>query len=158
MSKPVLRPSFALGGLAAVLLLAACGPDPDKAPTTGDEVKERAIEAQTARKRTGAEVQDRTLNRVVHTVYLCDNGERLSVDFDNPREMATVRNSSGEAVDLYQERAADGIWYRASNVELRGKGGAGHLVRRRPTADRMPGRRLTPLPKPTRLPSCGPCP
>ncbi len=122
MSKPVLRPSFALGGLAAVLLLTACGPDPDKAPTTGDEVKERAIEAQTARKRTGAEVQDRVLNRVVHTVYLCDNSERLSVDFDNPREMATVRNSSGEAVDLYQERAADGIWYRASNVELRGKG------------------------------------
>ena len=109
-------------GLAAVLLLTACGPDPDKAPTTGDEVKERAIEAQTARKRTGAEVQDRTLNRVVHTVYLCDHGERLSVDFDNPRQMATVRNSSGEAVDLYQERAADGIWYRASNVELRGKG------------------------------------
>ena len=67
-------------------------------------------------------MQDRTLNRVVHTVYLCDNGERLSVDFDNPRQMATIRNSSGEAIDLYQERAADGIWYRASNVDLRGKG------------------------------------
>jgi hypothetical protein len=30
--------------------------------------------------------------------------------------MATVRNSSGEAVDLFQERAADGIWYRASGL------------------------------------------
>ncbi|MBA4808725.1 MAG: MliC family protein [Brevundimonas sp.] len=122
LSKPGLPPSLVFSGLAAALLLTACGPDPDTAPSTGDEVKDRAIEAQTARKRTGAEIQDRTLNRVVHTVYLCDNGERLSVDFDNPRQMATIRNSSGEAVDLYQERAADGIWYRASNVELRGKG------------------------------------
>ncbi|MNL71403.1 hypothetical protein D3C87_1965480 [compost metagenome] len=36
--------------------------------------------------------------------------------------MATLRTSNGEAVDLYQERAADGIWYRASNHDLRGKG------------------------------------
>ncbi len=114
--------SILFAGLAALTVMTACGPDPSRAPTTGDEVKERAIEAQTARKRTGAEVQDRMLNRVVHTVYLCDNGERLTADFDNPRQMATIRNSSGEAVDLYQERAADGIWYRASGVELRGKG------------------------------------
>jgi membrane-bound inhibitor of C-type lysozyme len=59
---------------------------------------------------------------VIRTVYLCNNGERLSVDFDNAREMATVRNSSGEAVDLFQERAASGLWYRASGYELRGEG------------------------------------
>ena len=122
MFKPDLPQSILFSGLAALAVVAACGPDPSSAPTTGDEVKERAIEAQTARKRTGAEVQDRALNRVIHAVYLCDNGERLTVDFDNPREMATVRNSSGEAVDLYQERAADGIWYRASGYELRGVG------------------------------------
>lgn len=122
MFKPDLPQSILFSGLAALAVVAACGPDPSSAPTTGDEVKERAIEAQTARKRTGAEVQDRALNRVIHAVYLCDNGERLTVDFDNPREMATVRNSSGEAVDLYQERAADGIWYRSSTVDLRGKG------------------------------------
>lgn len=103
-------------------LIAACGPEPREAPTDGDAVRERAVEAQTARKRTGAELQDRALNRVIRTVYLCNNSERLSVDFDNPRRMATVRNSSGEAVDLFQERAADGIWYRASGYELRGKG------------------------------------
>ena len=103
-------------------LMAACGPEPREAPTDGDAVRERAVEAQTARRRTGAEVQDRALNRVIRTVYLCNNSERLSVDFDNPRQMATVRNSSGEAVDLFQERAADGIWYRASGYELRGKG------------------------------------
>ena len=104
------------------LATAACGQKPAEAPTDGDSVRERAQEAQTARRRTGAEAQDRALNRVIRTVYLCNNSERLSVDFDNPRQMATVRNSSGEAVDLFQERAASGIWYRASGYELRGKG------------------------------------
>ncbi len=122
MSKPHPPRSIAFAALSALTALAACGPDPARAPSTGDEVKARAEEAQTARRRTGAEVQDRILNNIVHAVYLCENGERLTVDFDNPRQMATVRNSSGEAVDLYQERAADGLWYRASNVELRGKG------------------------------------
>jgi membrane-bound inhibitor of C-type lysozyme len=108
--------------LATAVFLSACGQQPAKAPTDGEAVRQRAIDAQTARRRTGAEVQDRALNRVIRTVYLCDNGERLSVDFDNPRAMATVRNSNGEAVDLYQERAADGIWYKSSAYELRGKG------------------------------------
>lgn len=103
------------------LLLAGCG-DPAETPTDGDAVRERAETAQTARRRTGAEVQERALHRVVRTVYLCNNGERLSVDFDNPRQMATVRNSNGEAVDLYQERAVTGLWYRASGHELRGEG------------------------------------
>ncbi|MDP3801722.1 MAG: MliC family protein [Phenylobacterium sp.] len=102
--------------------LASCEQRPARAPTDGDSVRERAQKAQTARRRTGAEAQDRALNRVIRTVYLCNNSERLSVDFDNPRQMATVRNSSGEAVDLYQERAADGIWYKASGYELRGRG------------------------------------
>lgn len=106
----------------AVLSLAACGRQPAEAPTDGDSVRERAEEAQTARRRTGAELQDRALNRVIRAVYICNDGQRLSVDFDNPRDMATVRNSNGEAVDLFQERAADGIWYRASGYELRGKG------------------------------------
>jgi hypothetical protein len=106
----------------AAFALSACGGDPGEAPTDSDAVKERALQAQTARKRTGAEIQERALTRVVRAVYLCNNGERLSVDFDNPREMATVRNSVGEAVDLFQERAADGIWYRASAYELRGRG------------------------------------
>lgn len=103
-------------------MLAACGQRPAEAPTDGDSVRERAEEAQTARRRTGAEVQDRALNRVIRSVYLCNDSQRLTVDFDNPRQMATVRNSEGEAVDLFQERSADGIWYRASGYELRGKG------------------------------------
>ena len=106
----------------SVLVLTACGQKPADAPTDGESVRKRAQEAQTARRRTGAEVQQRALNRVIRTVYLCNNGERLTVDFDNPREMATVRNSNGEAVDLFQERAASGLWYRASGYELRGEG------------------------------------
>lgn len=119
MSHPLLRaaPAFVL-----TALLSACAQEPRRAPTNGDAVRERALEAQTARRRTGAEIQDRALNRVVRTVYLCDNSERLTVDFDNPRQMATLRTSNGEAVDLYQERAASGIWYRASGHDLRGKG------------------------------------
>lgn len=119
--KTLIAPALIVSGLLA-LPLAACGPKPAEAPTDGDAVRERAEKAQTARRRTGAELQDRAMNRVIRAVYLCNNSERLSVDFDNPRQMATVRNSSGHAIDLYQERAADGIWYRASGYELRGKG------------------------------------
>jgi predicted small lipoprotein YifL len=108
--------------VAAALALTACGQKPTEAPTDGEAVRERAEKAQTARRRTGAELQARALNRVIRTVYLCNNGERLSVDFDNPREMATVRNSNGEAVDLFREQAASGLWYRASGYELRGEG------------------------------------
>jgi hypothetical protein len=117
-----MKSPLVLVALLAGLAAAACGQRPAEAPTDGDSVRKRAQDAQTARRRTGAEAQDRALNRVIRTVYLCNNSERLSVDFDNPRQMATVRNSSGEAVDLYQERAAEGIWYKASGYELRGRG------------------------------------
>ena len=111
-----------LAGALAVPFLAGCGPDQNEAPTDSAAVEARAIEAQTTRRRTGAEIQQRAMSRVIRTVYLCENGERLSVDFDNPRSMATVRNARGEAIDLFQERTADGLWYKASAYELRGKG------------------------------------
>ena len=52
----------------AILALTACGQMPADAPTDSDAVRERAQEAQTARRRTGAEAQDRALNRVIRTV------------------------------------------------------------------------------------------
>lgn len=108
---------------ALTLTLAACGePPPAKAPTSGESVRQRAVEAQTARKLTGAERQQRTQDRIIRSVYLCNNGERLSVDFDNARSMATIRNSVGEAVDLFQEDVPEGLWYRSSGYELRGEG------------------------------------
>lgn len=112
----------AVAALFLALAAPACAPEPASAPTDGDAVRERAQEAQTAQRRTGAELQDRALNRVIRTVYLCNDSERLSVDFDNPRRMATVRNSTGDAVDLFQQQSSEGIWYRASGYELRGKG------------------------------------
>lgn len=118
--SPAIRPTLILA--LVLLTTAACGDKSREAPTDGEAVKARAEVLQTAQHRTGAEQQDAVLNRTVRAAYLCNNGERLSVDFDNPRMMATVRNSTGVAVDLHQERGADGIWYRASGYELRGKG------------------------------------
>lgn len=108
--------------LCGAVLMTGCGPEPRAAPTDSEEVRERALAAQTARRRTGAEIQERILTRVVRAVYLCNDGERLSVDFDNARQMATVRMAGGQAVDLRQQRAADGLWYTASGYELRGEG------------------------------------
>ena len=127
------RLSLAPAALLLALGLAGCGPDAGAAPTSADAVQERAETHQASRRPTGAEIQDRALTRIVRAVYLCDNGERLSVDFDNPRGMATVRNSLGEAVDLRQQRAASGIWYLASGHELRGQGAAATW-----TADGLP--------------------
>lgn len=116
MRRPILLAA------SLVLALGACGPEPRAAPTDSEEVRERALAAQTARRRTGAEIQERIATRTVRTIYLCNNGERLTVDFDNARRMATIRQSSGQAVDLRQQQAPEGIWYTASGYELRGQG------------------------------------
>lgn len=111
--------------LALILILtgaaSACGGDEDM-PETGAEARQRMVDARVVRQRTGAEIQDRITNRIVRAEYACLNGERLSVVFDNPRELATIRMLDGTAVDLRQERAADGFWYRSDQHELRGVG------------------------------------
>lgn len=114
--------STALALLATLILpLAACGGE-DEMPETGAEARQRMVDASVVRQRTGAELQDAIVNRIVRAEYACLNGERLSVVFDNPREMATIRMIDGTAVDLRQERAADGFWYRSDRHELRGVG------------------------------------
>lgn len=117
-------PLVASAALIVALGLGACSNEPSReAPMDGDALQKQAIEAEAAAPvRTGAEIQDATMNSVVRAVYLCTNGERLTVDFDNPRAMATVRNSNGLAVDLHQQRSASGIWYTTGGYELRGKG------------------------------------
>ena len=117
-----MTPRLILIGALAVPFIAGCGADQSEAPTDSAAVEARAIQAQATRRRTGAEIQERAMSRVIRTVYLCENGERLSVDFDNPRAMATVRNARGEAIDLFQERVTEGLWYKASAYELRGRG------------------------------------
>lgn len=112
-----------LATMAPVIFLTACDLHEDTPVTNDSEaVEQRAIDAQTARKRTGAEIQERAMNRTIRAIYICDNTQRLTVDFDNPRRMATVRTSDGLAHDLMQQQSASGIWYRAGSVELRGKG------------------------------------
>jgi len=120
MSRIQLSRLLVLAPLA--LVLTGCGPDAGAAPTSAGAVQRRAEQHQTPKGPTGAELQDHAMNRIVQAVYLCDDGERLSVDFDNRRGMATVRTSLGEAIDLRQERAASGIWYLSSSHELRGQG------------------------------------
>lgn len=115
----MIRPLLISAGLLAAL--SACG-EPTPVTSDGDAVRDRAVANQTARRRTGAEIQERMLQRQVQASYICVGGDRLTVDFDNPRDMATVRNSNGEAFDLHRERAEDGLWYRASGNELRGSG------------------------------------
>ncbi|HAJ02172.1 MULTISPECIES: MliC family protein [unclassified Brevundimonas] len=115
----MIRALLISAGLLAAL--SACE-EPTPVTSDGDAVQQRAVEAQTARRRTGAEIQERMLHREVQASYVCVGGDRLTVDFDNAREMATVRNSMGQAFDLHLERAETGIWYRASGNELRGEG------------------------------------
>ncbi|MFW2342222.1 MliC family protein [Brevundimonas sp.] len=115
----MIRSTLIAAGILAAL--SACEA-PTPVSSDGDAVQQRAVEAQTARRRTGAEIQERMLHRDVQASYVCVGGDRLTVDFDNAREMATVRNSMGEAFDLHLERAETGIWYRASGNELRGEG------------------------------------
>lgn len=104
------------------LPLVACGDDDEDMPETGAEARGRLVDARVVRERTGAEIQDRVTNSIVRAEYACLNGERLSIVFDNPRELATVRMLDGTAVDLRRERAADGFWYRSDQHELRGVG------------------------------------
>lgn len=115
-----MRASFA--SLAIVLLLAGACNSPPPPSDDAEAVQRRAATEQAARSRTGAEIQERALTRTLRTVYLCDNSLRLTVDFDNARQMATVRQSDGMAFDLFQQRTPQGIWYRAGNVDLRGAG------------------------------------
>lgn len=115
-----------MAGVALFLAcsLAACSSEPSReAPVDGDALRQKSIEAEaTDTVRTGAQIQEEAMNSVVRAVYLCSNGEKLTVDFDNPRKMATVRNSNGLAMDLHQQPSGSGIWYATSGYELRGKG------------------------------------
>lgn len=107
--------------LSIFSVLTACGPSTPPPTDDSAEVLSRQFEIEPEHK-TGAELQESAMNSTVRTIYVCENAERLTVDFDNPRAMATVRKSDGLAHDLKQERSASGIWYRAGRIELRGSG------------------------------------
>lgn len=48
-------------------------------------------------------------------------GEKLDISFNNTKGTATL-NFNGEVIELTQEKAASGIWYKNGSYELRGKG------------------------------------
>ena len=51
-----------------------------------------------------------------------DEGDVLNVTFNNSAGTAKAYLNGGEQIDLEQEKAASGIWYKNDQYELRGKG------------------------------------
>lgn len=49
------------------------------------------------------------------------DGKKLAISFNNSKGTATL-NFMGENIELTQQKAASGIWYKNDNYELRGKG------------------------------------
>lgn len=51
-----------------------------------------------------------------------DNGDVLNMTFNNTSGTVKAYLNGGEQIDLVEERAASGIWYKNDQYELRGKG------------------------------------
>lgn len=62
-----------------------------------------------------------TTDDIVTNSSIDKDGNRLEMAFNNSKGTATV-NYKGETIELRQEKAASGIWYKNDNYELRGKG------------------------------------
>ena len=58
---------------------------------------------------------------IVTTTLTSKDGEKLDISFNNTKGTATL-NFKREIIELAQERAASGIWYKNDVYELRGKG------------------------------------
>jgi membrane-bound inhibitor of C-type lysozyme len=86
-------------------MLSACKEAPkneNSEPTTNDIVKSNTDD-------------------IVTTSSIDKNGEKLDISFNNTKGTATL-TFKGETIDLVQEKAASGIWYKNDTYELRGKG------------------------------------
>lgn len=66
--------------------------------------------------------QDIKPERAAEWEFSCHDGQRITVAFDHPRQMATVRRSDGLAFDLVRKVATNGYIYEATGISLRGKG------------------------------------
>lgn len=51
-----------------------------------------------------------------------DKGETLNMTFNNSEGTVKAYLNGGEQIDLKEEKAASGIWYKNENYELSGKG------------------------------------
>ena len=55
------------------------------------------------------------------TSLLDKDGRKLEIHYDNTNGMATV-TFDGETIEMKQEKAASGVWFKNDSYELRGKG------------------------------------
>lgn len=58
---------------------------------------------------------------IVTTSSTDEDGQKLEISFNNTHGTATL-NFNGETIELVQQKAASGIWYKNDEYELRGKG------------------------------------
>lgn len=128
--SPLFHPRLQRLPPLAVLLLAAAGCDRPAAPPPEPPPEPPAPT------RSGAERQEEAMNQVIRALYACEDGVTLTVDFDNRRDMATVRNNHGLAIDLFRQPSNGDLWYRGGGHELRGRNGrASWTAGDRPTTE-----------------------
>lgn len=97
-------------GLATGLFLSACQDQQPIGSSLTDEHSRAEIP------------QDISPDNAAEWVLSCQNGQRLMVAFDHPRQMATVRRFDGLAFDLTRKGTSEGYQYAATNLILSGKG------------------------------------
>lgn len=96
--------------LAAGILLSACQDHDTIGPRQTDE-------------HLRAEIPDNiSPDDAAEWIFNCQNGQRLTVAFDHPRRMATVRRFDGLAFDLTRKGTSEGYLYEATGIILSGSG------------------------------------
>lgn len=70
---------------------------------------------------TKTETVDSSNDDIETATSTSKDGEKLDISFNNTKGTATL-DFKGEVIELAQEKAASGIWYKNDLYELRGKG------------------------------------
>ncbi|MGQ1908809.1 MliC family protein [Marinifilum sp. RC60d5] len=79
-------------------------------------------------KTTSTELVKKVDYDIVKSSFTDKDGNKLEMTFNNAKETATL-NFKGETIQLVQQKAASGIWYKNDNYELRGKGEDVELIK-----------------------------
>lgn len=61
-------------------------------------------------------------DEIVTTSVKNKKGQTLDMTFNNSTNQASIFLNGGEQIDLVNQKAASGIWYKNNHYELRGKG------------------------------------
>ena len=73
------------------------------------------------KKNTETTTTETVADDIVTTTSTDKDGQELEMTFNNTKGTATL-NFKGETIELEQQKAASGIWYKNDHYELRGKG------------------------------------